>query len=461
MSDPAEIQSNSPIVAAFTARTKKSAEFFHRAQQSLPSGIAHDVRHIDPYPVYIERAKGSRKWDVDGNEYVDYFGGHGALLLGHNRVEVAEAVKRQMDIGTHFGSCHELELRWSELIQELMPSAERVRFTASGTEATLLALRLARAFTGRRKVARFRYHFHGWHDHFAANYVSHFDGSTPTGLLPSLGDDVIALQPGDIDLVRRTLEADNDVAALFLEPTGASWGRIPLRPEFLHELREVTAKHGVMLVFDEVICGFRVSPGGAQGELGVRPDLTTLAKIVAGGLPGGAVAGRRDVLDLLDFEATAAAGKEKILHFGTFNANPVSAAAAVATLEIIKSTDACARANAFTAALLDDLNQAIEDVGLPWAAYGTYSGFHIFTNPDGDDIGPGNFDPYTQNPNSLRLNDPEVVNKLRLGMMAFGVDINGWPGGIVSAAHDDEDRQITVAAFRQTVEMMKDEGVLG
>ena len=169
------------------------------ARDVLPAGIAHDSRSQAPYPIYIDHAAGSRKWDVDGHEYVDYTGGHGALLLGHNHPAVTRAVAEQLTRGTHFGSCHELEVRWAEWVQRLVPSAERVRFTSSGTEATLLALRLARAYTGRPKIVRFEGHFHGWHDHMAFGVTSHFDGSPTPGVLPEIAQAVRLVPAGDAD----------------------------------------------------------------------------------------------------------------------------------------------------------------------------------------------------------------------------------------------------------------------
>ncbi len=261
-----------------------------------------------------------------------------------------------------------------------MPSAERVRFTSSGTEATLMAVRLARAFTGRRKIIRFKTHFHGWHDHMTSGYAGHFDGSPTPGVLAEVAANALLLEPGDPDALRAALAADQDIAAALIEPTGGSFGMTPLPPGFLASLRELTLAHGVLLILDEVITGFRVAPGGAQAHFGITPDLTALAKILAGGLPGGAVVGRADVLERLDFARTAAAGREKIQHPGTFNANPVSAAAGIAALEVIATTDACARANAAGDALRAGFNQALEAADVPWAAYGTFSGLHLFTN---------------------------------------------------------------------------------
>ena len=168
---------NSPIVAAYRERTGGSARLAQRALEIFPSGIVHDSRRLDPYEIYVTHAAGARKWDVDGNEYVDYYGGHGALLLGHSHPLVVGAVQAQLTRGTHYAACHELEVQWGELIKSMVPCAERVRFTSSGTEANLMAFRLARAFTGKSKLVRFKGHFHGWQDHSAFGYDSHFDGS--------------------------------------------------------------------------------------------------------------------------------------------------------------------------------------------------------------------------------------------------------------------------------------------
>ena len=459
MSQPQPTQTNSPIVAAYIGLTPSSANLFERAQAALPSGLTHDARHIDPHPIYVERAQGSRKWDADGNEYVDYMGGHGALLLGHNHLEVAVVAKRQLDIGTHFGACHELEVRWAELIKELIPCAEKVRFTSSGTEATLLALRISRGVTGKTKVIRYASHFHGWHDHFSAAYVNHFDGSAPIGVLDSVAKDVVVIEPNDLDATAAEIES-GEIAAVILEPTGGSWGHVPAPPSFAEGLRELTAKHGVILIFDEVISGFRCSPGGAQAALGITPDLTTLAKIMAGGLPGGAVVGRGDLIDLISFEEYARGGRGKILHFGTFNANPLSAATGIACLEIVRDTDACARANQAAVALRTGLTGVLVDAELAWGIYGTYSGFHIFTNPEARDLDPAVFDPLKIPWQELRTGDPAITNKLRLGMLVHGVDLNGWPGGMTSAANTEADIADTIDAFRRTIHEMRQEGDL-
>ena len=446
------------VVDRYRAKTPKSAALYERAKAAFPSGLTHDSRVLDPYPLFVERAAGPRKWCADGHEYVDYFGGHGALLLGHCAPEVVAAVQRQVTIGTHFGAAHELELRWAELVKSLVPGAERVRFTASGTEATHLALRLARAFTGKDKVVRFLGHFHGWHDHVAAGSNSHYDGTRPIGVLPDIVQSTLLMPTDDVQATVSLLDSRDDIAAVIIEPSGGSWGQVPLPTGFLQSLREATARRRVILIFDEVITGFRFSPGGAQQAFGITADLCTMAKIVAGGLPGGAIAGRRDIMEGLDFAATKASGRERVAHQGTYNANPLAAAAGIATLEKIASTDACARASDATAKLRAGLNEVLVRESMPWAAYGQHSLFHVFTNPTGLAIDAKRFDPLAIGFEGLKkIKSGAMANKLRLAMLVAGVDIMGAPGGVVSATHGEREIERTVDAFQQAVRLIKSE----
>jgi len=450
----------STIVDAYQSQTPTSARLAREAKDTFPSGVTHDARLIEPYPTYVARAAGSHKWDVDGNEYIDYSGGHGALLLGHCHPEVVAAVQAQMARGTHFGACHELELQWGQLVQQLVPSAERVRFTSSGTEATLLALRLGRAFTGRDKIVRFAGHFHGWHDHMAFGVASRYDGSAPVGVLPQIAESVVLAPPTDLEATRATLEQHRP-AAVIIEPTGASWGQVPVTEPFLRGLREITSELGVVLIFDEVISGFRCSPGGAQGHYGIVPDVTTLAKILAGGLPGGAVVGKKEILDGLDASAAQASGREKVVHHGTFNANPLSAAAGIATLKIVAETDACQKANDYAARLRDALNAVLADEGVDWLVHGTFSGFHVFTNPDHLSLTQADVEAGRYDHTVLKNNPKPLVTKLRLAMLLHGVELFGWPGGPTSAVHTDDDLNQTADAFRAALKMLREESELG
>jgi glutamate-1-semialdehyde 2,1-aminomutase len=442
----------SRILHAYREKTPRSRALHDRAGALLPNGVTHVTRYLEPYPIYVTRAAGSRKWDADGNEYVDYFGGHGALILGHNHPAVLDAVEKQVALGSHYGASHELEIAWAELIHEMVPSAERVRFTSSGTEATHLALRLGRAFTGKNKIVRFSGHFHGWHDHVS------FPQGGAEGIPPGLVDEVLFADPNDVPHVEELLSTRRDIAALILEPTGASFGKIPTGGETLRALRDLTSRFGVLLIFDEVISGFRCSPGGAQRFFGVTPDLTTLAKIVAGGHPGAAVAGRADILAALEFRHLGhTTTPPSVPHQGTFNAAPISAAAGVATLKIIRDTDTIERANRSAAAVRDGMNAILLRRGLVWCAYGRFSEFHIFTgNATAEDVYAGRV-PWQ----ALKPGAPSALyHKIRLGFLLHGVDIVGWPGGLVSAAHTPEDVARTLEAFDVTLDLLAAEGEL-
>jgi glutamate-1-semialdehyde 2,1-aminomutase len=451
---------NSRIVTAYRQKTPGSADLSQQALELLPSGIAHDARHVDPYGIYIARAQGPHKWDVDGNRYVDYFGGHGALILGHGHPTVAAAIAEAASDGSQFGASHPREILWAKAIQRLIPSAERVRFTSSGTEATLMGIRLARAFTGRNTVLRLKGHFHGWHDHVTAGYSNHFDGTTTPGVIQGIADKTVLCVPNDIAGVEKALSTNPDIAVVIFEPTGSSFGQLPLTDEFVHAMRALTTKHGALLMFDEVVTGFRTSKGGAQMHYGIRPDLSSFAKIVAGGMPGAAIVGRKDILDLLDFKAAAAAGREKIGHPGTFNANPVSAAAGIAALTLIAETPVNDTADATCEALRAGLNEVLTQEKLPWAVYGTTSGFHLFLNPKNRAITPARFNPFEASFDELKSPPMQILNRMRLAMLVNGVDLNPRLGGFTSCTHTQQDVTDTVHAFRESIRMLRAEGEL-
>ncbi len=450
----------SPILSAFRARTPRAAQLHKAAREVLPGGIVHDSRRMWPYGIYGERAEGSRKWDVDGNEYVDFFGGHGSLLLGHSHPQVVAAIQKQAAKGLHLAAAHELEVRWASLVRDMVPSVEKVRFTSSGTEATQLAIRLARAVTARRRIVRFHTHFHGWNDQVASGVHDHYDGSPNVGVLSDVAASTTLVEPNDVAAVEQAILSSRDVAAVMIEPIGSSSGILPTPPEVLGALREITKKHGVMLIFDEVVTGFRVAPGGAQAFYGVLPDITTLAKILAGGMQGGALGGSKELLDWFDKETAAAAGHEHINHHGTHNGHPVSAAAGIATLEIIRGTDACAKASATAAKLRRAMNEVLEEEGVRWAVYGEHSFFNIHSNPLDEPIKPTAFDASTITFKTLKGRNEEMLGKLRLAMLNHGVDLKGWRGGLLSSAHTDADIDFTVDAWRQSLRDLRAEGAL-
>jgi glutamate-1-semialdehyde 2,1-aminomutase len=308
-------------------------------------------------------------------------------------------------------------------------------------------------------VLRFVGHFHGWHDGVAAGAMSHFEGGVPAGIPAGLVDETVLLPADDPRRVADTLQARDDIAAVMLEPSGASWGQVPLPPGFIAELRKLTQTHGVLLIFDEVITGFRWSRGGAQGRYGITPDLCILAKIVAGGLPGGAVAGRADIMAQLDAAAAKTAGREKIGHQGTFNSNPLCAAAAVATLSIVERDDASGKAERTAGEIRGGMRAILVEEQVPWGIYGEASAFLIFQNPGRLRIDPATFDPLALGFKGLKgARNPSLAYRLRIAMLANGVDIMGAPGGLVSAVHGPREVARTLEAFRTAVRWLKAEG---
>jgi glutamate-1-semialdehyde 2,1-aminomutase len=445
------------IEATYRRRHAGSAERYRRAVELFPNGVTHDARYVAPFPLYVERSRGARKWDVDGNELIDYWTGHGALLLGHGHPAVVAAVQEQMARGVHYGAEHEQELRWATLARQLFPSAERLRFTASGTEATMLAVRLARAYTGRPTIVRFEGHFHGWND--ALTHGMEADLPPPPGVLPALVEATLVL-PADIRLAEQILAERDDIAAAILEPSGASYGMAPLPIEFVRELRRLTTAHGALLVCDEVVTGFRVAPGGVQQRAGVAADLTTLAKILAGGLPGGAVGGRAEVMRHLEFGDPAWNREHKIRHNGTFNANPLSAAAGVATLERVATGEPGARAAELCQRLIAGLNGVIRERALRgWAAYGDASIFHMVVGASMP-FEPGQLALGVPPAELKRGGDGRLLTALRLGLNNHGADLMRGRSGFLSAAHTEADIDATVVAFAATIDDMETEGLL-
>jgi glutamate-1-semialdehyde 2,1-aminomutase len=441
-----------PLAEQYAAAFPGSKARFEQARGLFPCGVTHDARMMDPFPVYITHARGAHKWDVDGHKLTDYFVGHGSHLLGHCPDDVVRAVQDQMARGTHYGACHDLEVQWGELVRKLVPSAERVRFTGSGTEATMMALRLSRLFTGRPKFLRFQGHFHGWHDYVTVSSDPPYEVTTVPGVPDAVAGQCLAIPPNDLNRVEDAFKADPQLGAVILEPTGGHWGAVPVRGEFLKGLRDLCTKYDQLLIFDEVITGFRVAPGGAQAYYGVKPDLTTLAKILAGGLPGGCVAGRADVLAFIEPRP----GKPKMKHPGTYNANPLSAAAGVATLTRVATGEPCAKANAAGRRLRNKLNELFESRGWPWVAYGDFSMVRVVPNYCGErpKANAGDNDclvPFGGDVNALDgPKDMKLVYGLRQAMLLNGVD---WWGlaGMTSSEHTDAVIDHTVTAFAAAV----------
>src|SRR6202011_5876271 len=435
------ISAPTAIDEAFSKRFARSGELYNRSRNEIAGCITHDSRNFAPFPIYVERAAGSRKWDVDGNELLDHWMGHGSLLLGHNHPQVTAAVAAQIDKGTHYGACHELEVAWAEQIVRLIPSAEWVRFTMSGTEATMLAMRDARAFTGRDLVIRFAGHFHGWHDYAMAGYQPPFDTPTSTGVPKVVSETMLVAYPNNIESVRQLLDLHaGQVAAVILEPGGGSNGIIPTDVAFLRDLLALTTARGVVLIFDEVITGFRYSPGGAQQVYGVTPDLTTLAKIVAGGLPGGAVVGKRDILQVQTFKGELHKDRfERVLQQGTFNANPLSAAAGLTALRIVAEGWATEQASQAGEQLRAGLRDCLERRGVAGAILGEFSVFQIL-------LGEGMAEAVQTTDVQRLMAGRGAVNTLRKAMLLNGVDLMR-SGGFTSIVHGDGEIARTISAF--------------
>jgi glutamate-1-semialdehyde 2,1-aminomutase len=304
-----------------------STALWERALSSLPGGNTRTTVFHEPHPVYIVRGEGCRVWDVDGIERIDFISNYTSLILGHCHPGVVEAVQRQAGQLMSVAAPSELEIELAERIKERLPSVEQLRFANSGTEATMLAFRVARAFTGRSKIGVFAGGYHGSHDYAASIPTSVGVAPGGPGIPDAVGETLVVAPFDDIDATRAALEPHlDDLAAVIVEPVLGSGGVLPASNEFLAFLRELTREAGALLVFDEII-SFRVGYHGAQGRYGLTPDLTTLGKIIGGGLPVGALGGRADVMALFDPRRD-----DRIGHGGTFNANPLTMAAGLATL---------------------------------------------------------------------------------------------------------------------------------
>jgi glutamate-1-semialdehyde 2,1-aminomutase len=441
-----------------------SEALYKRALGLFARGVTHDSRFFKPMPIYCVEAKGSRKWDVDGNEYIDYWMGHGSLILGHAHPVVTEAAVDQAHKGTHLGASHELEIEWAEKLKQLIPSARGglVEFTSSGTEATMIAFRIARACTGKPKIIKFISHFHGWLDYALVNYNPDFSppltGSFPSGVPEETCRSIIALPPNDVQALEKTIEG-GDVAGVILEPGGASMGYISTPKPFLEELRRITELNGVVLIFDEVVTGFRDAPGGAQERYGVTPDLSTLGKILGGGYPAGAVAGKTKYMEMLDFRDEEEWSLRRISHPGTFNANPLCAAAGNACLGLILEGKVHPQINRTGETFKSGLNDVLEDSranGLAWGTTDsiTYVGFGITE----EDLEVSNIEGFVRFQQKKEMNQMPIKN-LDKALINKGVHPMGQRF-ILSIAHSKEDIQATVEKFEESLKELKTEGLL-
>ena len=441
------------ILEEYIARHPGSAQRYAEATRIFPGGVTHDNRYAQPFPLYLTHGYGPHKWDVDGNEYIDYVSGHGALLLGHSHPAVVAAVAEQVTRGTHLGACTDEELRWARAIQALMPSIEKLRFHSSGTEATLMAMRLARAYTGKNKIIKLQDHFHGWHDYAMAGS----DRPAP-GVPAESWDSMVIVPSGDLEAVEDALNRDSDIAGLILEPTGAHYGQLPFDvPNYLKGLRELTAQHEVILIFDEVVTGFRASPGGAQVLYDVAPDLTTMAKIVAGALPGGAVGGKADIVDMIAHRGDPEwDNQNRVYHPGTFNGNPLSAVAGAVCLELIASQPINQRADAMAGRLKRGLNETLGKMEVSGHAHGIASMIHLVLADCDCDREICNM-PHREIKEAV---GSPGVTALKRSMQNNGVDIMGRDAFLVSATHTEADIDRTLAAVEKSLAEVRAEGLI-
>jgi len=317
-------------MSSYVSKTPNSRILYERAKNVLPAGVSYGVRYFEPYPFYTARAKGSKLYDVDGNEYVDFWLGHTALILGHGNPAVTKAVRKQLEKGTHYGTCHELEIELAEQIVRMVPNAKMIRFTNSGTEANMYATRLARAYTGKDKIAKFEGGWHGGYDALQVSVKHPFDIPESAGLSPGATKDTIVLPFNNLEGVRERMRSE-EVACIMIEPVLGAGGGVPAEKEFLQGLREYCDEKNTLLIFDEVITGFRLASGGAQQYYGVKADIAVLGKVLGGGFPIGAFCGPSEIMERLD--TVVHQRPYYSFHGGTFAANPVTMAAGLATLK--------------------------------------------------------------------------------------------------------------------------------
>src|SRR5580698_6453391 len=416
----------------------KSEDFFRRAQQIIPGGVNSPVRafrSVGGNPVFIARGEGSHLFDVDGNEYIDYVGSWGPLLLGHRHPAILEALERALTIGTSFGAPTEGEVELAEAICDAVPSIEMVRLVNSGTEATMSAIRVARGFTGRDLVVKFEGCYHG---HVDSLLVKAGSGLATLGIADTQGvpkafcDTTIALPFNSPEAVEKAFRAHGDrIAAVIVEPVVGNMGCVPPLPGYLQFLREVTQRHGALLILDEVMTGFRVAFGGAQQLYGVKPDLTTLGKVIGGGLPVGAYGGRKDIMSKV-------APVGPVYQAGTLSGNPLAVAAGLAMLRHLKAQPEIyeqleTRAAALCASVPEGVT--VNRVGSMFTFF-----FHAGQVTDWE---------------SAKVSDTARFGRFFRAMLDRGIYLapSQFEAAFLSAAHTDEDIAKTVAAAKEAFEV--------
>lgn len=424
--------------------TAKSDALFEAARVLIPGGVNSPVRafqSVGRTPLFIARAEGSHMWDVDGNAYIDYIGSWGPMILGHAHPRVVEALRRATGSGTSFGAPTELEVEMADLITKLMPSVEMVRMVNSGTEATMSAVRLARAFTRREKIIKFEGCYHGHGDSFlikAGSGAMTLSVPDSPGVPAAVAAGTLSGRFNDLGSVRALVaEHSGSVAALIVEPVAGNMGCVPPAPGFLEGLRELCTREGIILIFDEVMTGFRLAPGGAQERYGVRADLTTLGKIIGGGLPVGAYGGKREIMQMV-------APSGPMYQAGTLSGNPLAMTAGYVTLTTLRENAGIYRSIEEKSRLLDEgIQQTIRSLGLPLTLNRVGSMMTLFFNPERvlDYAG------------ALRSDTVRFALYFR-EMLRQGIYLapSQFEATFISAAHSDEEIDLTIKANRKALQ---------
>jgi len=422
----------------YISRTPKSRSLYERAKHVLPAGVSYGIRYFEPYPFYTARAHGSKLYDVDGNEYVDFWLGHTALILGHSPPEVVEAVKKQLENGTHYGTSHELEVILAEQVAKMVPSAQMIRFTNSGTEASMYAIRLARAYTGKSKIAKFEGGWHGGYDALQVGVKYPFTFPESAGLTTGATEETLLLPFNDVVAVEEKLRHEEKVAAVIVEPVLGAGGGIPAQGTFLKALREFCSEKEILLIFDEVITGFRLAPGGAQQYYNVMPDITVLGKILGGGFPVGAFCGPREIMERLD--SLIHKRPYFSFHGGTFTANPMTMTAGLTTLKILEDGRLINKLNMLGEKLREETRQIFEANGMAAKVAGTSSLFNVhFTKDEVKDA------------NNVFRADKDKQIDYNLNLIGSGVFILPTHTAALSTAHSKTDIEKFLSATEEYV----------
>lgn len=431
----------------------RSKRMYERACKFISGGVNSAMRGaMKPFPIFFERGEGSKIYDVDGNEYIDYTLSFGPLILGHSPANVINAVREQLDKGWIYGAQHELEIKLSEKLTQIIPCAELIRYSNTGTEAVQTALRLARAYTGKNKIVKFEGHYHGWADNILISYhpeleeagsmESPYSVLTSSGQVESVLKDIIIIPWNNLEILEEAVEKHKDeIAGIITEPMMCNSGVIYPAKGYLEGLRRIATENKIVLIFDEVITGFRLTLGGAQKYFNVIPDIAVFGKAMAAGFPISSITGKRDIMNLIT--------QGKVIHAGTFNSNPISIAAAYATVtELEKNNgEVYKHISSLGKKLKEGIEKIVEEVGLPALLQGPGPMFHLFFT-------------HRKSVNHYRDyldSDMETYGRfieylLHEGILSLSRGI--W---YISAAHSDEDIDGTLEVVRKGIKHLSQE----